>query len=155
MAFRDIEVEVIEKNVSGLKISNTAIKSKDTIGVPRSYVTHKQSKYYVVKQGEQNEKKTISLDIVSSDNEYYYVLIDDIIKNGDIIYHPETSVPMSLTLEKEVKGVYKLVGTEYVFVPINILTQNETSAIIEEKVGSGIQIYDKVIFIPGPKVESL
>lgn len=146
MAFRDIEVEVIENKISGIKIPNSSIAVKKVVGIPRSYATLKQSKYYVIKDDAQLQKKTVSIDIISSDSEYYYILMEDeTINIGDRIYEPETNVPMIASLEKEVKGVYQLAGTIYKFKTIDTLVSNDTYSIIENSDSSNIKIYDKII----------
>lgn len=156
MAFRDIEIEVIETEVNGIKIPNTAIESRECVKLPKSCVIQKASNYYVIKY-ENGMKKQQQIDVAYNGSNSYYVLADDkTVNKGEYVIISEETVNENgekAVTEKQLmvgenvtlNGVYKAAGTIYKYLVVNVLTSNDTYAIIDDSESSNIILYDKII----------
>ncbi|MCQ2978516.1 MAG: hypothetical protein MJ245_01825 [Clostridia bacterium] len=156
MSFRDIEIEVIENEVSGIKIRNTSLEKKECIKLPAGCVVNKNNNYYVIKS-EGGMKKQQQINIAYIDNSNYYVLAEDgTIKKGEYVIvtdkataldGTETTTERTLMVGENVtvSGVYKVAGSIYKYVVVNVLASNDTYSIVEDSESSELILFDKVV----------
>lgn len=156
MSFRDIEVEIIESEYSGIKIKNSSLEMRECIKLPAGCVVQKNNNYYVIKQDGSGRRQQ-QIDVCYIDNSNYYVLAsDNSVSKGEYVIVTEKKkledgteqtnekvlmVGESVTLN----GVYKVAGSIYKFVVVDVLAQNDTYTIVRDDESSELILYDKVI----------
>ena len=154
--FEDIEL-VLSEN-TGLKIPNTAIVTKSFIKVPKKYFfTDDDSVNPAVlrigKSQKSEEAELIRPTIVSANKKYYYI-DDDSIQAGDVLVRKDSSATYIVGKDTgELKGVYNINKGYAVFKQIQILSQNESYAIVDPKTDYGIALYDHIA-LDGSKVKA-
>ncbi|MCQ2748452.1 MAG: hypothetical protein MJ246_00095 [Clostridia bacterium] len=156
MAFRDIEIEIIEEEVSGIIIPNTAIESRDCVKLPKGCVINKNGNYFVIKS-EGGAKKQQQVEIAYTGDEYYYILASDgTINKGEyvVVTKEETAEDGTVTTTEQtlivgenvlLNGVYKVAGNIYKYSVVDVLTKGDEYTIIADSDTSNILLYDKVI----------
>lgn len=155
MAFRDIEIEVIESEVDGIKIPVSSIEARECIKLPKSSVLSKNGNYYVIKS-ESGSKKQQAIKIAYEGDEYYYVLASDgsVNKGEYVIVTNEVDTPSGKTTEEKplmvgetvtLNGVYKITGSSYKFAIVDVLLSNDSYAIIKDNETGSLILYDKII----------
>ncbi len=150
---RFVDVELILSEENGLKIPNSAITSKEFFTVPKEYFTEDGG--LLVQRADQ-EVKGEQVELVhptiyyETETHYYidseYVAADDrVIRSDSAISYPVGQEVDSLT------GVYNINKGYAVFKQINIISQNETYAVVETKTAYGIALYDHIA-LDGSKI---
>lgn len=156
MAFRDIEIEIIEEEVNGIIVPNTAIESRDCVKLPKGCVINKNGNYFVIKS-EGGAKKQQQVEIAYTGDEYYYILASDgTINKGEyvVVTKEETAEDGTVTTTEQtlivgenvlLNGVYKIAGNIYKYSVVDVLTVGEEYTIIADSDTSNILLYDKII----------
>lgn len=146
---RFIEIELLIKDVSGLKIPNTSILKKDFFVIPKEYITKggNSNQDGVIKetQTKDGEKKAefISVTLFYETDDGYYVAHNELSK-GDMILMPESNEKFTLSTTASLPGVYNINKGYAVFKQIEILAQNKEYTIIEEGTDYGLTLYDHI-----------
>lgn len=145
---RIIEFEIINKSISGLKIPNTAIAVKNCFKIPKSYLyTNESGDDVFHKLDENGSPIEVVSNISKSDNEYYYVSIDDSISHfsfGDVLQDENNNVyPLNNVVQ--LPGVYNVNKGYCIFKNIDIIDQANEFTIISPSTGRGTAIYDRIV----------
>ncbi len=145
MSFRDIEIEVIESKVEGIKIPKEAIIKKDLLIVPNEFVSINQGKEYVIRL-EEGQKKAVGVSLHSSDETYAYIE-ESVkgVKRGDVLVSSKDNKETTLSATKEISGVNILVGDIVMFKNINIIGSNQEVCIVDQNAPNSVNVYDKII----------
>lgn len=144
---RFIDVELVMKTTTGLKIPVSAITSKEFFTVPKEFFTE-ETDGLLVKSYDKDSKKEIITQVFPTiyyaAEEYYYI-DSELVSAGDTILMPESSATYVIGTDTDsLIGVYNINKGYAVFKQINILYQNEDYAIVENKTSYGISLYDHI-----------
>ncbi len=161
-ADRFINFEIVTNDVSGLKIPDKSITTKDFFVIPANYLTEDKSgnvgfnKAVVTESGTSYE--FVITDIYSKDEDYCYIECDDesALKAGDFVMMPtgsaltseETSAEGSLyqiTAKMSLKGVYNVNKGYTIFRKVEILESSNGYSIIKKNTNYGLQTYDHIV----------
>lgn len=151
---RFIDVELVISSVSGLKIPNSAITSKEFFTVPKDYFSmgSDSDSYGLLVQKKDNEIDLVNPTIFYENDAYYYIDNEDV-KAGDIIIKNDSSSTYTIGTDKDsLVGVYNINKGYAVFKQISIISQNDDYSIIETKTAYGISLYDHIA-LDGNKIE--
>lgn len=142
---RFVDIELVMKSTTGLKIPMSAITSKEFFTVPKEYFTSENEELLVKEIEDEVETiKLITPTIYYESDDYYYIDSESI-SAGDIILMPDSSLTYIIgTNTDSLVGVYNINKGYAVFKQINILYQNEDYAIVETKTSYGISLYDHI-----------
>lgn len=146
---RYIDIQIIDDNISGLKIPKSAVTTNDFYIVPIEYATYGADDtslgFYkqVYKNGELSTE-FIMPTIFYSDDEYYYIDMDDF-SSEDIFIKPDSTENYQLGATASLLGVYNINSGYTEFVQVNILTETNEYYIVESQTQYGLVIYDHII----------
>lgn len=144
---RFVDIELVVKAVSGLKIPVSAITTKEFFTIPKEYFTEGVDGLLVKTIDSENHTETVSQvfpTIYYASEEYYYV-DSELIRAGDVIQKPESGEVYVVGINTDkLQGVYNINKGYAVFKQIQILHQNGEYAIIETKTSYGISLYDHI-----------
>ena len=146
---RFINIELLLDNASGLKIPNSSIANKDFYIVPKEYVTVGSSgKLGVMRDSHDDEGNStvefIETSIYSETEDEYY--LDNLeLRNGDIIYKPDSDETYTIRLTGTLQGVYNINKGYAEFKEINILYSNEDYSIVRPNTQYGLNEYDYIV----------
>ena len=156
---RFVDIELIISEDSGLKIPNSAITSKEFFTIPKEYFTlgGDSSDPGLLIQRQDDKKKDTSVELVTPtiyyETDAYYYIDNESVTAGDHIWKSDST--STYTIGQDVDsliGVYNINKGYAVFKQINIISQNETYAIVETKTAYGIALYDHIA-LDGSKVK--
>ena len=156
---RFVDIELIISEDSGLKIPNSAITSKEFFTIPKEYFTlgGDSSDPGLLIQRQDDKKKDTSVELVTPtiyyETDAYYYIDNESVTAGDHILKSDST--STYTIGQDVDsliGVYNINKGYAVFKQINIISQNETYAIVETKTAYGIALYDHIA-LDGSKVK--
>lgn len=145
---RVVNFEIVSNDKMGLKIPVSAIVEKNCYKIPRRFLKRNDmDDEYILKRLDGDDKTTsISLDIASYDNEYYYlstgVNIKDI-KYGMVIVDDNNDY---FTLDEVVKlkCAYNVNKGYAVLKNVEILEMTNEYAIIDKNTSRGLVVYDRI-----------
>lgn len=144
---RFVDIELVMKSITGLKIPVSAITSKEFFTVPKEYFTYGNDGLLVKTYDEDKKAESIIQiypTIYYASEDYYYI-DNELISAGDVILKPESSATYTIGTETDsLVGVYNINKGYAIFKQINILYQNEEYAIVETKTSYGISLYDHI-----------
>lgn len=146
---RFIEVELLLKELSGLKIPNTAILEKDFFVVPMAYITKggnsKQNGVIKETLTREGEKKAefIAVEPFFESEDGYYIDHEELVQ-GDTILMPDAKEKLTLGRTASLPGVYNINKGYAVFKRIEVISQNKEYTIIQEKTEYGLSVYDHI-----------
>ena len=146
---RFINIELLLDNASGLKIPNSSIANKDFYIVPKEYVTAGASgKLGVMRDSHDDEGNStvefIETSIYSETEDEYY--LDNLeLRNGDIIYKPDSDETYTIRLTGTLQGVYNINKGYAEFKEINILYSNDDYSIVRPNTQYGLNEYDYIV----------
>lgn len=142
---RFVDVELVLKATSGLKLPVSAITSKEFFTVPKEYFTTANEELLVKTIVDDTETITLITPTIYYATDDYYYIDSESVSAGAIILKPDSSDTYIIgTNTDSLVGVYNINKGYAVFKQINILYQNEEYAIIEAKTSYGISLYDHI-----------
>ena len=144
---RFVDIELVLKATTGLKIPVSAITSKEFFTIPKEYFTEQKDGLLLVTQDKKTgtENVTLIFPTIYYATEDYYYIDSEVISAGDVIQKPESqAVYVVGTHTGSLQGVYNINKGYAVFKQINILYQNQEYAIVETKTSYGIAQYDHI-----------
>ena len=147
---RFLDIELVMKDTSGLKIPRTAITSKEFFTIPKEYFTlggdSDKSGILVKhqKNGSESKASFITPTIYYESEEYYYIDSEEVSTGDAILKENSVSSYIIGTDTDSLVGVYNINKGYAVFKQINIIYQNEEYAIVEMKTSYGISLYDHI-----------
>lgn len=144
---RFLDIELVVKSKTGLKIPVSAITSKEFFTIPKEYFTEEIDGLLVKQFDKETNTEIVSQifpTIYYETDEYYYI-DSEFISSGDTIQMPDsTAIYVVGSHTDSLKGVYNINKGYAVFKQINILYQNAEYAIVETKTSYGISLYDHI-----------
>ena len=139
---RYLQIQIDGDQVSGLKIPQTAVCEKYFYLIPVEFATSGGNSTgigFLKKSDDISEY--VDCEILKETESYYYV-DTSVFDDGDILIRPETNDEYKIGAKDVLQGVYLLSGNDYVFVPIDIISESNGYYIISS---DGIQIYDRIL----------
>ena len=159
---RFISFEIVTNDVSGLKIPDKAITTKDFYVIPTNYLAEDASgnvgfnKAIVADSGTSYE--FVTTDIYSKDDDYCYIECDEgsALKAGDFVMlpagsalpsdeNPKESSLYQITAKMPLKGVYNVNKGYTIFRKVEILESSNGYSIIQKNTNYGLQTYDHIV----------
>ncbi len=142
---RFLDIEIVMKSISGLKIPVSSITSKEFFTIPKEYFTVENDELMVQETVDDVETIKLVTPTIYYETENFYYIDSESVSAGDIILKPDSSFTYIIgTNTDSLIGVYNVNKGYAVFKQINILYQNEEYAIIETKTSYGISQYDHI-----------
>lgn len=155
---RYIEVELLLKEETGLKIPNSAITEKEFFTVPKEYFMRggdSQNEGLLVERTDKDGKKYtefVAPTIYYETEKYFYIDSEDI-SADDYIIKPDSNATYTVGSNTAVlKGVYNINKGYAVFKQIDLLYQNEEYSIVRTGTTYGIALYDHIA-LDGSKIK--
>ncbi|MCR5595011.1 MAG: hypothetical protein K6G12_04130 [Lachnospiraceae bacterium] len=146
---RFINIELLLDNSSGLKIPNSAIATKDFYIVPKEFITIGSSgKQGVMRETTDDEgNKTVEFIETSiySETETDYYLDNIELRNGDLIYKPDSDETYIIRLTDSLQGVYNINKGYAEFKEVKILYSNDDYSIVKPNTVYGLNEYDYIV----------
>ena len=150
---RFVHVKIINNNISGLKIPNSSIVSKDFYTIPKGYMVqgnNEDDAGFLLQSGTDNLFVTPT--IYYKNDDYYYV-DNEILTRGDKLVKPNSNELYVVGSDMgTLEGVYNVNKGYAVFKQIEILYQNDDYSIIKTGTNYGISMYDHIV-LQGNEVE--
>ena len=131
-------------DVTGLKIPNSAITTKEFFLISKSFVTYDESEdsYALTIRDEDGGTKTIYPEIYSETDEDYYI-IDDDLSAGTVIVDADGNTD-TVFETGGLKGCYNINKGYAVFKQIEILYESESYTIIADDTDYGLAQFDYI-----------
>lgn len=152
---RFVEIELIMREESGLKIPNSAITSKDFFKIPKKCFTtggDSDRPGLLIQNKDITDVNLVTPTIYYETDDAYYIDEEDV-KAGDIVILDNTS--KTYIIGKDIDsliGVYNINKGYAVFKQITIISQNQEYTIIETKTAYGLSLYDHIA-LDGSKIQ--
>ena len=144
---RFVDVELVMKAITGLKIPVSAITSKEFFTIPKEYFTAEVDGLLIKKYDKETNQEIVSQilpTIYYATNDFYYI-DSELVQAGDVVQKPESQdIYVIGSHTDSLQGVYNVNKGYAVFKQINILYQNSEYAIVETKTAYGIALYDHI-----------
>lgn len=149
---RFLDVELIIRDETGLKIPNSSIVQKEFFLIPEDFITEssEDDTKGVIRQC-YLENGDISSEFISTgvysydeDSKEYY-LDTDILNAGDILYKTDSQDTYTVSKRATLIGVYNMNKGYADFKQIHILYQNEEYAIVKANTQYGLNVYDYIV----------
>ena len=144
---RFVDVELVMKAITGLKIPVSAITSKEFFTIPKEYFTAEVDGLLIKKYDKETNKEIVSqiLPTIYYATDDFYYIDSELVQAGDIVQKPESQEIYVIGSDTDsLQGVYNINKGYAVFKQINILYQNSEYAIVETKTSYGIAQYDHI-----------
>ena len=143
---RTVTFQLGDAAVEGLKVPNNAIVEKSLYRVPKECIVKSGGKNGVLLVSGEKDK-FISVSIVTSDAENYYIDKNSDLSLGDVILQGigEEATQYTISELDSRPGVYIANSSIAKFVIVTIIDQNQEYAIINAGSIYGLQIYDTIV----------
>lgn len=143
---RTVQLHLNTATAEGLKVPNDAIVEKSLIAIPRDCIIESGSSYGVLLVNGDNTK-FMAVDIVTNDEENYYINQSGSLNLGDTVIKgtEEDATTYKLSDLQIRSGVYLANSSVAKFVTIEILLQNQEFSIIRSGTNYGLQAYDSIV----------
>ena len=147
---RFVDIQVIEKQIEGLKIPKTALVNMDFFTIPERFATYggntKEVGFLMEKYDEDGNKTVeyISPEIYQCIDGYYYVGTDEF-SGGDVLVLEDNSESYTISAKSSLTGVYNINNGYCVFREVNILAESTEYYIIESGTAYGLLVYDHIV----------
>ena len=148
---RFVEFEIVSNNVSGLKIPERSITSKDFFIIPVEYLVENDDGTSGFNKEVLSDDGTavqfVDTEIYSQDEEYCYVdsSPDSEFKVGDYVQKPGSSDRYQIGPTKSVPGVYNINKGYTVFRRIEELERDNGYCIVKKNTPYGPSVYDHIV----------
>lgn len=146
---RYLDVELILKNESGLKIPKSAIAKKEFFLIDSNYVTEDENDNYTVLMQVYNEDGTKTASSVKLEVYYYdedigaYYVDDVVLSAGDLLFGSDQTT-FVVKERGTLIGVYNINKGYADFKQITILYENEEYAIVKSNTTYGLRVHDYI-----------
>jgi len=144
---RYLQIRLYEDYHEGLKVPKTAVLEKQFYAIPAAYMTQggNSNRYGFLKQTDTGAE-FITPQIVSSDNEFVYVSIDDeFLKANDVLKMSDSNETFTVSKKENRQGVYAIENGYAHFKLVDILGDNNNYFIISDNTKNGVQLFDRVV----------
>lgn len=146
---RFIDIELVMREKTGLKIPQSAITSKEFFTIPKKYFTiggDSSEPGLMIKHTVDgvNTVKLVNPTLYYETDDYYYVDSEEV-SEGDLVLLSNSQSTYQIGMDKDsLIGVYNINKGYAVFKQINIIYENAEYAIVETKTAYGISLYDHI-----------
>ena len=149
---RYVDFEIVTNDVSGLKIPEKSVTTKDFYVIPKSYLqTDEESgtqgflKEVVSETGTATEYVTPEL--YNIDDEFCYIDTtgETALQNGDFVRSPEGGDHYQIGPTKSLEGVYNINKGYAVFKRIETLERANGYCIVKKGTSYGLSVYDHIV----------
>ena len=148
---RYVDFEVVTSDVSGLKIPEKSITSKDFCVIPVSYLETAEDgsqgflKEVISETGTASE--FVSPEFYNIDEEYCYIDTqeDSPLHSGDFVRSPAGEDRYQIGPTKPLEGVYNINKGYAVFKRIEVLEQANDYCIVKKNTSYGLSVYDHIV----------
>lgn len=146
---RYLDIELVLKNESGLKIPVSSISEKEFFLIDSNYVNEDENEDYTVVMQVYNEDGTKSASSVKLEVYYYddalgvYYVDDAVLSAGDLLFGTDQTTYV-VKERGTLIGVYNINKGYADFKQITILYQNEDYAIVKSNTTYGLRVYDYI-----------
>ena len=149
---RFLSFEIMQNNVSGLKIPERSITTKDFYIIPSMLMftddmgTEGFYKEVITETGTASE--FVVMDIYNNDGEYCYIECTDSteLKPGDVVVDPKNSSSRyQIADQRPLEGVYNINKGYTVFKRIERLETSNGYCIIAKNTSYGLSVYDHIV----------
>ena len=147
---RLIDIELVMKDTTGLKIPQTAITKKEFFTIPKEYFTvgGDSNKNGILVKHQENGSDSVANFVIPTiyyeTDEYYYIDSENVSAGDKILKENSVSSYVIGSESDSLIGVYNINKGYAVFKQINIIYENEEYAIVETKTTYGISLYDHI-----------
>ncbi len=150
---RYVHIKIINNNISGLKIPNSSIVTKEFFTIPKAYMmqgANDDDTGFIIENGSTQEY--INPTVYYETDDYYYI-DDTTVSRGDTLIKPNSNERYVVGTDTgTLQGVYNVNKGYAVFKQIEILYQNDDYSIIKTGTTYGISMYDHIV-LQGDEVE--
>lgn len=149
---RYLEVEIGSDDISGLKIPNSAITTKEFLKIPGNYISQGDNssnqgviKVSTDKRGHQSVE-FIQTDLYYTDEKNNVYIDEENLAVGDVIQKPDSDEQYTIRDVGEKEGVYNMNRGYAVFRIIEPVSggSNEEYTIVETGTSYGLSLYDRI-----------
>ncbi|MGN0382646.1 MAG: HlyD family efflux transporter periplasmic adaptor subunit [Eubacterium sp.] len=146
---RYIDIQILDDNITGLKIPKSSVTSNDFYIIPADYAAYGGDDdnlgfYHQVYKDGKISTEFVTPTIFYSDDDYYYIDMDAY-DNDDVFIKPDSDETYQLNATQSLLGVYNINSGYTEFVQINILAETNEYYIVESQTTYGLIIYDHII----------
>ena len=148
---RFVDFEIVTNNVSGLKIPERAITSKDFFVVPADYLVQNDDGTEGFNKEVLSDTGTavqfVDTEIYSIDDEYCYIDNSEgsEFKSGDFVQKPESTDRYQIGPTQSIPGVYNINKGYTVFRRIEELERDNGYCIVKKNTPYGPSVYDHIV----------
>ena len=143
---RYLNVKLTLDSVTGLKIPNSAIKTKSFNIIPKEYATVTDSNtigFFTMSSASDTSTTVTSPTIYYETDDYYYISNDDL-PTGTIIAKPDSTDRYVVKDTAELTGVYNINKGYAVFTQIEVLIENSDYSIVKSGTNYGLSQFDYI-----------
>ncbi len=147
---RFVNVQIVEKQIEGLKIPKTALVTLDFFIIPERFATYGGNTsdvgFLVEKYDEEGNKSVEYLNpaIYEFIDGYYYVSTE-VFSSGQNLVLEDNSEKYTISAKSSLTGVYNINNGYCVFRDVNILATTNDYYIIESGTSYGLLVYDHIV----------
>ncbi|WP_090545393.1 HlyD family efflux transporter periplasmic adaptor subunit [Pseudobutyrivibrio sp. OR37] len=150
---RFVHIQIINNNISGLKIPNSSIVEKEFYTIPKDYMVmgnNDDNAGFLLKSEAGN---VVINPTVYYENDDFYYIDNELVSRGDRFIKPNSNEEYVIGADTgKLKGVFNVNKGYAVFKQIEILYQNDDYSIIKTGTSYGISMYDHIV-LQGDEVE--
>lgn len=148
---RYCEIQIVEKEVEGLKIPKSSVVEKKFYLLPKSFSTIDKETDDIGYQLQVYDEKTQTLsqvflapEIFYSDDEYYYVDTEEFTA-GDILIKADTAETYTVEQTSTLEGVYNVNNGYCVFRRVEKLLESSDYYLVKPSTSYGLKVYDHIV----------
>lgn len=148
---RFLDIELITKDDTGLKIPNSSIVEKSFFIVPEDFVTINPEKNAEVlrdkydEQGNKTSERIVLSIYGESDDETEYYIDTDVLRAGDVLIKQDSTELYTVSKMHTLLGVYNINKGYADFKQIEVLYQNDEYSIVKSYTNYGLNVYDYIV----------
>lgn len=147
---RFVDIQIVEKQIEGLKIPKTSLVNMDFYTIPERFATYGgNTKDIGFLMEKYDDKGNVSVEYVNPDiyeyKEGLYYVSTDVFKAGDNLVLEDNSEKYTISAKATLTGVYNINNGYCVFREVNILSESTDYYIIESGTAYGLLVYDHIV----------
>lgn len=147
---RFVDIKIVEKQTTGLKIPKTSVVEKEFYVIPVSFIgkggNSSSEGFFKQQVGEDGQVSIefINPSIYSKSDEYYYVSTEEF-SEKDVIVMNDSSAVYGIGLKDSLKGVYNINNGYCIFKVIDIIGETSDYYIVNANTKYGLVVYDHIV----------
>ena len=148
---RYAEIQIVETEVSGLKIPKTSVVTKDFFTIPKDFsmVGGEDNETGFSKQVYDETTGTTTVKFISPEifyeNEQYYYVDDEELAKGDILIKNDSVETFTVGQTDSLEGVYNVNSGYCIFRRIEKLSESSDYFLINTSTSYGLKVYDHIV----------